>query len=165
MKIAVVYYSEGGNTKKVAENIAAALGNDVLLAPITDNPPLDGYDLIFLGTPIQRFNLPEVVKTYVQSACAGRRIALFLTHAAPKTADALNGYLDNCRKAVECATLVGMFNCQGQVADAVKQSWIDSGIPMLVQFGKLSSAADGQPDEYHLVKARDFAVDLVAALE
>ena len=165
VKIAVVYYSQGGNTKKVAETIAGSLAGDVLLASISDNPDLQGYNLVFVGMPIHRFGPPEPVKDFLKSRCVGLSVALFITHAADESMQEVKPWLEGCRQAADCANIVGLFHCQGQVADTVKQSWIDSGIPMLVQFGKLSAMADGQPDESRLARARAFAQEMATAVQ
>jgi len=60
MKIAVLYYTKTGNTKKLAEAVAKAVGVKAL--PIT-SPINEKVDILFLGNSYYAFSIdPEVVK-------------------------------------------------------------------------------------------------------
>jgi hypothetical protein len=72
----------------------------------------------------------------------------------------LQSWLDSCVQAAEGCTVVGVFNCQGQVPQETRQSWIDTGVPMLVQFGQMAAIADGMPDDAALDRARRFAIEM-----
>jgi len=61
MNIAVRYYSRGGNTKKVAEAIASALGVEAL--DITH--PVENADVLFLGSSMYAFTVDKNVKAFV----------------------------------------------------------------------------------------------------
>ena len=156
MKSAVVYYTQSGNTEKVARTIACAIEAECV-APIAETPDLDAYDLVFVGMPVEQFGAPEVVRQFLAERCAGRRIALFATHAAPDDLTQLEPWLVNCRKAAEGAELVGFFHCQGALAEPVRQAMLASDTPMLQQFAQMAGCADGQPDEAALARAADFA--------
>jgi flavodoxin len=167
MRSAVIYFSVSGNTEKVARAIAEALPGDVELAELGAAPSLEGCDLVFVGMPIHQFGAPERVQEFLRTACPQRRVALFITHAAGEEMPELVPWLDACRGAAAGCEVVGVFNCQGQVPPATRQGWIDTGVPMLVQFGQMAGMADGQPDEAALRRARDFAreaADRIAAL-
>jgi hypothetical protein len=92
-------------------------------------------------------------------------VALFITHAAGEEMPELVPWLDACREAAAGCEVVDVFNCQGQVPASTRQSWIDTGVPMLVQFGQMAAVADGQPDEAALARAGDFARETVARME
>jgi flavodoxin len=66
MNTLVVHFSKFGNTQKVAEVIAARLSrNGSVRITITDEleaPDLKGLDLLIMGTPTHRMNLPEDVR-------------------------------------------------------------------------------------------------------
>lgn len=165
MKTAVVYYSASGNTAKVAGAIARAIGDDVATAPIDEAPSLDGTDLVFVGMPIERFGAPEPARRFLAEECAGRRVALFVTHAAPEDLPDVQDWLDACRDAAANTDLVELFHCQGQLAEPVKQSMLDSGMPALVGFADMADCADGQPDEAALERAAAFARETVASIQ
>ncbi|MDC7235654.1 MAG: flavodoxin domain-containing protein, partial [Spirochaetales bacterium] len=62
MKIAVRYYSKSGNTRKVAEVIAKALGVDAL--SIDEGLPKD-VDLLFLGSSVYAGGVDKKVKDFI----------------------------------------------------------------------------------------------------
>jgi flavodoxin len=62
----VVYFSKFGHTRRIAERIAARLesAGDVRVINLEDLSPQDltGVDLVVMGTPTHRMNLPEAVR-------------------------------------------------------------------------------------------------------
>ncbi len=64
MKIAVRYYTKTGNTKRLAEAIAAAVGVEAL--PLSA-PLEDPVDILFLGNSYYAFSIDPEVRQYVQS--------------------------------------------------------------------------------------------------
>ena len=76
----ILYYSDSGNTKKLAEMIQAAVGGE--LRDIRDPmPDLAAYDLIFLGTPNHAATMAQPVKDFIAKAdWTGRTVAPFCTH-------------------------------------------------------------------------------------
>jgi flavodoxin len=106
MKSLVVYYSRAGNTRFVAQEIAAELGSDV--EEVIDlkrregtmgwvsagrdamgnreteigetKKNLDDFDLIVIGTPIWAWSPSAPIRTYIRKHnFAGRKVALFFT--------------------------------------------------------------------------------------
>jgi len=71
MKIPVIYFSKFGNTGKVADTIAAVMSTagSVHCGSLEELVPSDlkDYDLVIMGTPTHRMNLPEPVKVIFQS--------------------------------------------------------------------------------------------------
>ena len=63
MKIAVRYCSRGGNTKKLADAIAAALGVE---AESVERPLDEKTDLVFLGSAVYANGVDESVKRFVR---------------------------------------------------------------------------------------------------
>ncbi|MBQ1291553.1 MAG: flavodoxin [Lachnospiraceae bacterium] len=64
MKIAVRYYTKTGNTKRLAEAIAAAVGVEAL--PL-GAPLEEPVDILFLGNSYYAFSIDLEVRQYVQS--------------------------------------------------------------------------------------------------
>ncbi|MBR4577186.1 MAG: flavodoxin [Clostridia bacterium] len=64
MKVAVRYYTKTGNTKKLAEAVAAAVGAEAL--PIS-TPVSEPVDILFLGNSYYAFSIDPEVKKYVRS--------------------------------------------------------------------------------------------------
>ena len=64
MKIAVRYYTKTGNTKKLAEAVAEAVGVEAL--PISE-PVREPVDVLFLGNSYYAFNIDPEVRSFIQS--------------------------------------------------------------------------------------------------
>ena len=64
MKCAVRYYTKTGNTKRLAQAVAEALGVEAL--PIGE-PVEDPVDILFLGNSYYAFNIDPEVKSFVRS--------------------------------------------------------------------------------------------------
>ena len=76
----IVYFSDSGNTKKLAEMIQAAVGGDIMdiKAP---KPDFSAYDLIFLGTPNYSASVAGPMADYIKGIdLKGKTVAPFCTH-------------------------------------------------------------------------------------
>ncbi|MFH1221547.1 MAG: hypothetical protein V1492_00505 [Candidatus Micrarchaeota archaeon] len=109
IKTLVVFYSRTGTTKKLAEDMAAALGcdteelldtrdrkgvmgyllagRDATLKSLTTLQPLQkdpaAYDLVLIGTPVWSFNISVPVRAYiVENWEKFRRVAFFCTQGS-----------------------------------------------------------------------------------
>jgi flavodoxin len=71
MNTLVVHFSKYGNTQKVAEVIAARLSRNgsvrVISTDELEAPDLKDLDLLIMGTPTHRMNLPEDVRPVFES--------------------------------------------------------------------------------------------------
>ena len=60
MKTLVTYYSESGNTEKLAKAIHEGLeATDNEIAEIGEEKKFDSYDLIFVGFPVHGSSVPS----------------------------------------------------------------------------------------------------------
>lgn len=162
MKVLVAYLSQTGNTRKVAEAIYDALEGEKDIMPLSDVESLEGYDLAFIGFPIHASSPAAEAKAFLEEKGKGKRIALFITHAAPEDHELVSGYLEKCRAAVSHADLVGMFDCQGELSQAVIDILAKSDNPRHREFATYGPQTKGQPDDSRLEKARVFAREVVS---
>jgi len=63
MKIAVRYYTKGGNTKRLAEAVAKAVGVEAL--PIS-TPVTEYVDILFLGNSYYAFTIDPEVRAFIK---------------------------------------------------------------------------------------------------
>jgi len=113
MKNLVVYYSLDGNTRYIAENIASAIGADILeLKPVSDiknnkftkylwggrqvvmgkKPELEKisvnpqeYDTIFIGTPVWAFSCSPAINTFISEfEIRAKKLAFFICDGGSK---------------------------------------------------------------------------------
>ena len=64
MKVAVRYYTKTGNTKRLAEAIAQAIGVEAL--PIS-SPVTEQVDVLFLGNSYYAFSIDPEVRSFIRS--------------------------------------------------------------------------------------------------
>lgn len=165
MRTLVTYLSRTGNTRKVAEAIFEAITGDKDLTELAQVDSTDGYDLTFVGFPIEeRFSPAEPAATFLRRPeAAGRPVALFITHGAPDDLPELPTWLDNCVAAASQLQLVGVFHCQGELSEQMAQKMLSSKNERVAAWAKTRDSAIGQPDAASLQRARRWAAQMVAA--
>ena len=178
MKILVAYYTQSGNTEKVAKAIfeEAEKNHDAELLAI-DNLDFDSmdYDLVFLGSPCHSSDIALAVKEVMDKIPEnpGFRLAGFITHAAPTVEEigaeevferwagkSEGSYVAFCNeKGIE---LSGFFNCQGVATQEVKnfiKQHVYSGF--VEEYLKYVERAESHPDDEDLQNARKFAGKII----
>ncbi len=108
MKIAVRYYSRGGNTKKVANAIAKAVG--VKAKPISE-PLAENVDILFLGTAPYAFDVDDEVKSFISGigVSVGKAV-IFSTSAAVKS---IRKYVEKLFEEKKIPLAREEFSCRG----------------------------------------------------
>ena len=162
MKVLVGYMSQTGNTKKVAEAIFGEIHVEKEMRSLDQIASLEGFDLAFIGLPLQGFAPANDAKVFLEQHSAGKKVALFVTHAVPEGYEELPGWLGKCKEAASGANIVGMFDCQGELAEPIAEMLKQSGDPKMVSFGEMRGDTLGQPDAARLEKARAFAKEVMA---
>jgi len=133
---AVFVDSRGGNTRKVAEAIAAeartAVGDITALLP-------EDAKMVFLGSGTYG-GAPGIgmMKFITDNDLSGRMVAIFGTSMSPEGAQKMIAAMDDALKR-KGATVLGTFDCRG----------------------KFLLFSRGHPDETDLGNARAFARDLI----
>lgn len=161
MKTLVTYVSNTGNTRKVAEAICDELPDEKEIKEISEVSSLEGYDLSFIGFPINANGPNPKAAEFLEKSTAGRKIAIFITHGAPDEHDDVEVWKEKCRRTAAGADIVGIFNCQGEVDPAVVDFLLKSDDPRLRSFGEQAPSTKGQPDESRLKRAREFVNHIV----
>ena len=62
MKVAIRYYTRGGNTKKLADAISEAIGVE---AKTTAEPLTEDVDILFLGSSVYAYGVDDEVKKFI----------------------------------------------------------------------------------------------------
>lgn len=128
MKVLVTYFSQSGNTEKIAN----AIWEEAAKAGVADLKKLEeltpdmvaGYDCIFMGSPLHAGSLAAPVKECLSAlkATSGQQMAGFITHMAPAYPEQDMAAFEEpmktaCReKGIEYR---GCFDCQGFLAEAM----------------------------------------------
>ena len=123
MKVLGTYYSDTGNTEKVAKAIYEEVSkkNKADLKKVRDTNPQEfaEYDRVFLGSPIHSFDLPSPVKRILDALpkAPKYKLAGFITHMSPMS-EKHDGH-DRCFTSLEKVSkekridFKGCYNCQG----------------------------------------------------
>jgi flavodoxin len=157
MKTLVTYFSQTGKTKLVAGAIFGTIQGDKEIKAFDEVDSLEGYDLTFIGFPIMGFGPAQQGKDFLGKYAAGRKTALFITHASPENQEGLDQWLAKCREAAAGTDLLGMFDCQGELSKPIAEFLMKSDDPNMRAFGERRQETLGQPDETRLQRAREFA--------
>lgn len=157
----MAYISETGNTRKVAQAIYDEIPGEKDFMPVCDVPDSSVYDLIFMGFPMHQFGPDKKATMRMKQHCVpGRKVALFVTHAAPESEPELQGWLSKFKDAASGAEIIGFFDCQGQMSIPVKMVLRLSRDRKLREWAKADSS-HGQPDEFRIKKAKEFAQEVL----
>ncbi len=168
MKILITYWSQTGNTRKVAEAIFMSLGGEKTIKPFDEVENFGGFDLVFIGFPVMQFGPPAPARKFIAAHAPGRKIALFITHAMlsqgndPHQQAALEKELEKCRAVCLKSELVGFFHCQGELSEKLANELMASNIPMLMEFAGMRPLTIGHPDQGELEHAQTFARNMAS---
>ena len=69
MKIAVRYYTKTGNTKRLAQSVAEAVGTEALPVSVPVN---EQTDILFLGNSYYAFTIDPEVRSFIRSLDKGK---------------------------------------------------------------------------------------------
>ena len=182
LRTLVIYYSPGGNTKRVAEAICRGLERaqaTVTLLPLhrAGEVSFDDYELVCLGCPSYHFSPPAPVRRYLEHCLAegnaaghvvsdsprrpGRSAVAFVTYGGPHT-------------GIEEATPVGDVIAQTfrHLGYDVRGTWYTVGAfhensnPRLNLYGRLGDIR-GRPNEHDLgvIEANAYGLAFVLSQE
>lgn len=166
MKVLVTYFSQSGNTAKIAKIICeeAAQANEAELKKLEDITPDDvaGYDFIFIGAPLHSGSLAAPVKEYlgVIKASSGQKMAGFITHFAPAYPEQdMDGFTEPIKNACKKKGIEykGCFDCQGFLTESLHEMVQKKMNLTDEQWADMVQQMTGRPNEEDEGKAKAFA--------
>ena len=163
MKLLVTYWSQTGNTRKIADAIFTRLPDQKQLMSFDEAGNLNGYDLIFIGFPVMQFGPPAPARKFISTVPLGKNIALFVTHAMLSNSDdpaqqaMLAKELEKCRSICLHTNLMGLYHCQGELSEKIADELLGSGITTLMEFAVMRPATIGHPEPEEIRLAAEFA--------
>jgi flavodoxin len=156
MKTLVYYYSESGNTEKLAKAIYEGLdATENEIAKISEEKNLDDYDLIFIGFPVHGSSVPPKAEKCIKGIPEGKMLAFFGTHGSfrggPLSVSAFHYAITLAPKA----NVIGTFGCRGEVNAGLLEGLMDKAE---YRFWALEAqSAEGHPDDADLEDGKQFA--------
>ena len=181
MKILIAYYSETGNTAKIAGAICEGLltkGHKADLMHLGEIAPeiLNAYDLVFLGAACHDADLAMPVKELLEQlpVSPAFKLAGFATHASytPEGGDReqqmYETWASRCALSFRQASqeqgidFLGYFGCQGAPSPPIEQFIHSTIVTDEDEWQEYIQEARNHPDGHDLRKARVFAQEALA---
>ena len=172
LKILITYFSNTGNTEKVANSMKEGLtDHNVDVIPVKGVEPktLKSYDIVFLGSGVYASRINKSVLTLIKKAIPDlpAKLVYFCTHMSLKLYQEPFKRINNIAKEHNCE-IIGKFDCVGE----------NLGIPSDTQLGMLKKLPEdqkekaindmettkGRPNEMDLENAKNFATSLIKNL-
>lgn len=186
MKIPVAYYSETGNTAKIADATCEGLsttGHEADLLELADaaHPgevapdTLNAYDLVFLGSACHDADLARPVKQILEQipVSPAFKLAGFVTHASytPEGGDrerqAHETWASRCALSFRQASqekgidFLGYYGCQGAPSLPIERFIHRTIVTDEGEWQEYIQEARKHPDEDDLRQAREFALGVL----
>jgi flavodoxin len=136
MKVLFTYRTLTANTKKVIEAMYDELKVDKEIRPWNETESLEGYDLSFVGFPIEMLGQGPETQKWLANNVNVKHIALVITHGSPDEAPPLQEWLKKCRDAAKGANIIGLFHCKGDISEQLIAGMLQSGNPQYVEWAK-----------------------------
>jgi flavodoxin len=162
MNYAVIYYSETGNTKLIADKIYETIDSDnKVIVDLKKDTNIPKADIYFVGFPIHQKNCGMHIVDALEQIESGK-VALFATCGMNPT--------EKYRKKLEDALAVwlpddaeylGMFLCQGQTTKAQKEIFYNASPEYKDKMKEMLDEGDYHPNSTDLDNAVDFIKNIL----
>lgn len=160
MKVLVTYYSETGNTEKLARAIYEGIEiaeKDFL--PINEAKNFEDYDLIFCGFPVHASSVPGKIEQILKSIPGGKKLAIFATHGSLRGGQLATTAFEYSMSLASKAKIIGTFGCRGKVKTNLIEVLLKK--PEHKAWVEEAQSAVTHPDDADLADGKDFAEKMV----
>ncbi|MDD5723260.1 MAG: flavodoxin family protein [Syntrophales bacterium] len=162
MNALVTYYSQTGNTEKLARAIHEAISIAKEIKPVQDLESADGYDLIFCGFPVQAHSVPGKVQSFIKGLPKGQKVAFFFTHGSLSGGQLPKQAFEHAIGLAPTATILGHFGCRGSVDQKIIDALMQK--PEHRAWAQEAQSAEGHPDRGDFDDAETFALEMIAKI-
>jgi flavodoxin I len=162
MKALVTYYSQTGNTEKLAHAIYDAIHLEKELLPIKDVLDSRGYAIIFVGFPVQAHSVPAAVHSFFKNLPDKQPIALFCTHGSIRGGHLPKQAIEHALGLAARARVLGTFGVRGKVNPKVIDAMMET-----VQNQAWAIEAQGaidHPNDSDMADGKEFAKGILAKI-
>ncbi|MBW1659768.1 MAG: flavodoxin family protein [Deltaproteobacteria bacterium] len=160
MKALVVYSSQSGNTKKLAEAVYEVLPDEKEIHPVDEAPEPSGYDLVAVGFWFKSGD-PDPKSAEYLKKISGTKLFLFATHGAAPDSDHARKGMEAAKALAKGAEIVGTFNCQGVVNPGLLEKV--KARPNPPEWIGDADSAVGHPDENDLNALKEKVREILSA--
>jgi flavodoxin len=160
MKALVTYFSQTGNTEKLARAIFDAIEVEKQISPIKEVQNAGDYDVIFCGFPVHAHSVPVAVQGFIKGLPPGMKLAIFSTHGSLRGGQLAVTAMEHAASLAEQTKVLGTFGCRGKV----QMSLIDALMkqPEHRAWAQEAQSAVSHPDEADLEDGREFTRKIMA---
>jgi flavodoxin len=152
MKTLIVYSSQTGNTKKMAEAVNDVIGGEKTLCPVGEAPDPAGFDLVVLGFWLMA-GKPDPKSSDYLAKIGDANLFLFATHGAAAESAHAAGAMEDAKSLAPSARVAGTFSCSGEVNPTFLEKALKKDPPP-PWIGDAPAAA-GHPDSADIARLTD----------
>lgn len=181
MKVLVSYFSQTGNTERVAKAICKAVqsqGHEVDLSPVSEiaADSLDGYDLVFLGSACHSADLAQPVKQLLAGIPSSPtyKLAGFVTHSTmmpeggERERELHERWASKCVVSLNQASeekgidFLGYFGCQGAPSPPIETFIHNTIVTDDDEWKVYINEVKKHPTQEDLEKVKEFALGVLS---
>ncbi len=161
MKVLVTYFSETGNTEKLAKAIFEAIeSSEKEISPMQEVAGVEGYDIIFIGFPVQSHSIPRKVVAFAKSLPDGQKVAYFATHGSMRGGELAITAFYEALSVSKRSMVLGTFGCQGKVNQRILDDLMEKSEHQA--WAREALSALGHPDEADLEDGREWVKKILS---
>ena len=173
MRVLVAFYSETGNTEKIAKAIWQEVSRDheALLKRVEEaaEETMGLHDFVFLGSPCHSTDLAAPVKKILDAfpESPSFKLAGFFTHGCPNSGEIFDRWASRCISSFEKSSkekridFVGYYHCQGAMSPPVEEAmgryFTEQGTVSVDQWNEYNEELRKHPNHEDLQRAKEFA--------
>lgn len=155
MKVLVTYFTQSGNTEKVAQAIYQAIGGNKEMVSLKEAKNPDSYEIVFCGFPVHSHSVPLPVQNFIKSISPGKQLALFATHGSLRGGELATTAIEHAISLASKLRVLGTFGCRGKVDPKLIEALLKK--PEHRAWAETAKSAVSHPDESDLEDAKQFA--------
>jgi len=160
MKVLVTYFSQTGNTEKLAKAIFEAIDGKKEILPVSEVKSVEGFDLIFCGFPVQAHSVPMPVQDIIKQFPSGQKLAIFCTHGSVRGGPLAVTGLEHAVSLAADTKVLGEFGCRGKVSVKIIDALMQK--PEHKAWAQEAQGAMSHPKKTDLEDGQDFTRQIMA---
>ncbi len=156
-QVLVTYFSQTGNTEKVAQAIYEEVDSEKTIKPVEklSENDIKHHTLIFVGFPVHAHTVPYIMEKHLRDIPSGKKLALFSTHGSIRGSQLSNEALEYAAVLASKTKILGTFSCRGKVSSQALERFEKS--PEHRTWAEMAPTAGSHPNKKDLDEAKEFA--------
>ncbi len=159
MRVLVTYYSDTGNTEKLARAIFDSIPVNREIKPVGEARDIAGFDLIYCGFPVHAHSVPQPSAKFIKNLPDGQYVVFFSTHGSRRGGLLPRQALEHAIGLAVKQKILGHFGCQGQVSEGIMNMLREK--PEHHAWVEEAEEAIGHPDMNDLDEAKKFTAEML----